>query len=147
MIPYMIRTFDLYELFVYRWLRQNMADSYSVDYQENAALGDTGLNYKIDDVIRNRDGDPVCVIDTKYREPDSGPKPEEVSQVLGYAKRMGVGHAFLVYPSYIGSGFPLELGDVAIHTEEFSITGDLESNGREFLRRVSSAVGLPSIRA
>lgn len=147
MIPYIIRTFDLYELFVYRWILQNIPDSYSVEYQESAALGDTSLNYKIDNVIRNRDGDPVCVIDTKYREPDSGPKPEEISQALGYAKRMCVDHAFLVYPSSVGSGFPLELGDVAIHTEEFSITGDLESNGREFLRRVSSTVGLPSLRA
>ena len=146
MVPYRVRAFDLYELFVYRWLKRNLSDPYEVDFQDKPELGSTGLNYEIDDVIKDGGGQPVCVLDTKYREPDKNPKSEEVSQVLGYAKRKNVEHAFLVYPRAVGPGFPLELGGVQIHTAKFGISGDLEVNGEAFLEQVSGAMSLPSLQ-
>jgi len=143
MIPYTVYMPDLYELFVARWLSQNLPTGYSVDAQEQVDLGDTGLSYRIDVVLNNdRTGETVAVLDTKYREPDNErPDTGEVNQVLGYAKKIEADRAFLVYPVDLDNRFPLQMDDVVIDCLQFGLQGDLESNGESFLGRLATVLG------
>jgi hypothetical protein len=91
--------------------------------------------------------DVVAVLDTKYRDPDNGsPKASEVSQVLGYAKRMETDRAFLVYPVELDNSFPLTMDDVEIDCLQFGLKDDLEENGKDFLENLSDALGRPDLR-
>jgi len=147
MIPYTVYMPDLYELFVARWMKENLPKRYSVDPQKYVELGDTGLFYRIDVVLNDdRTGEKVAVLDTKYREPDTGsPDTSEVNQVLGYAKKMETEKAFLVYPVELDNSFPLRLDDVEIDCLKFRLEDDLEENGREFLETLSSSLGRPDL--
>ncbi|RKD95616.1 McrC family protein [Halopiger aswanensis] len=147
MIPYTVYMPDLYELFVARWLNENLPTGYSVDTQKHEDLGDTGLFYRIDVVLNDdRTGETVAVLDTKYREPDNeSPDTSEVNQVLGYAKKMETDKAFLVYPAELDNSFPLQLDDVDIHCIKFALEDGLERNGREFLTDLSSVLGRPDL--
>ncbi|MFU1780252.1 McrC family protein [Haloarcula japonica] len=148
MIPYTVYMPDLYELFVARWLSENLPTGYSVDAQEQVDLGDTGLFYRIDVVLNDdRTGETVAVLDTKYREPDNeNPDTGEVNQVLGYAKKMGTDRAFLVYPADLDNRFPLRMDDVVIDCLEFGLEGDLERNGESFLESLGTALGRSDLR-
>lgn len=147
MIPYTVYMPDLYELFVARWMKENLPKRYSVDPQKHVELGDTGLFYRIDVVLNDdRTGETVAVLDTKYREPDNeSPDTSEVNQVLGYAKKMETDQAFLVYPVELDNAFPLQLDDVDIHCIKFALEDDLERNGEEFLTALSSVLGRPDL--
>jgi len=148
MIPYTVYMPDLYELFVARWLSQNLPSGYSVDAQEQVDLGETGLFYRIDVVLNDdRTGETVAVLDTKYREPDNErPDTGEVNQVLGYAKRVETDRAFLIYPVDLDNRFPLRMDDVVIDCLQFGLQGDLESNGESFLDNFSTILGRSDLR-
>lgn len=147
MIPYTVYMPDLYELFVARWMKENLPKRYSVEPQKHVELGDTGLFYRIDVVLNDdRTGETVAVLDTKYREPDNeSPETSEVNQVLGYAKKMETDKAFLVYPVELDNAFPLQLDDVDIHCIKFALEDDLERNGEQFLTALSSVLGRPDL--
>ncbi len=148
MIPYTVYMPDLYELFVARWLNENLPTGYSVDTQKHVDLGDTGLFYRID-VVLNDDatGETVAVLDTKYREPDNeNPDTSEVNQVLGYAKKMETDRAVLVYPVKLDNRFPLQIDDVTIDCLQFDLKDDLENNGSKFLDSLAATLGRSDLR-
>lgn len=95
----------LFQDFVAKYLEEKMPGRHglSVAAQDPNRLDRSGtgrhLDLKADLVVRGPDG-PVAVLDTKYRDIDSGPiAASEVYQVVAYAHAFDVHKIALVYPS------------------------------------------------
>ena len=82
------------------------------------------------------------------------PKEADIQQVVAYAIRMGVQHAFLVYPSCAGSGVEATVEPTAeardsrvvqVRSLVFDIGCDLEEAGLRF--RQTLLTNLPPLRS
>ena len=91
------------------------------------------ISFKIDLVISNASTkQPVCVLDTKYKNAEK-PSNDDIAQVNLYAGLKGCREAILVYPKQIAHPVNELVKDTRIRTVYFSLDGDLEKAGKEFL--------------
>ena len=144
-IPFCLDMPTLFESFVAKWLAIHLPPNLEVVSQYSAKLrvltGNIDLGFVIDVVIRDRRTNrPLAVLDTKYKIAER-PKEDDIQQVVAYATRMGVKHAFLVYPSSAGAGVVVTVsppGDaldsraVEICSLAFDIGSDVEEAGLRF---------------
>lgn len=137
MLPFLIHMPSLYELFVSQWIKahKNLFPSeLSFHPLEKLTMGQgRKIRFEIDLVIY-RDGKPYCVLDTKYKIPNDIKNPD-INQVVAYASAKDCHKAFLVYPKY--PYLPLDTvfrgGNIHVRSLTFSLEGDLEQAGQDFV--------------
>jgi 5-methylcytosine-specific restriction enzyme subunit McrC len=133
--PFLVDMAMLYERFVAEWLRVHLPRHLVLEIQENVDTGSQNeVSFRIDLVIKDtRTSRVAWVLDTKYKVP-SKPAPEDVSQVLTYAKLKDSNRAALVYPTQLEQPYRGRLGDVEVVSLTFPLVGDLEVNGEEIVK-------------
>jgi 5-methylcytosine-specific restriction enzyme subunit McrC len=133
--PFLVDMAMLYERFVAEWLKAHLPAHLVLEIQENVETGSRNeVSFRIDLVIKDIETSQVkWVLDTKYKVPTK-PSSEDVSQVLTYAKLKDSNRAALVYPTQLEQAYRGKLGDVEVVSLTFPLTGDLEANGKDFLK-------------
>jgi len=142
MLPFLVDTARLYELFVAEWLRAHLPAGVSMVAQEPVVIGDA-LRFNLDVVLY----DPatvsaLCVLDTKYKAA-TAPSAEDVEQVVAYAEAKGCGEAVLVYPSTLTKPLDAKVGKIRVRTLTFSPSSKLDHAGKEFVSKLLSSITLP----
>ena len=134
MMPFLIDMSKLYELFVAEWLRAKLPNDYELISQEHIKFGSTGeISFDIDLVINSKESDEVVyVLDTKYKIPEA-PSSSDVHQIVAYSEAKNCNEAILIYPAKIKSPFEGMIGQINVRTLSFSIDGDLDDGGNQFL--------------
>jgi 5-methylcytosine-specific restriction enzyme subunit McrC len=139
MIPFLVNMARLYELFVAEWLKQHLPERYRLSAQEEVVLQASGeASINIDLVLYDRErGEPVAVLDTKYKLPDA-PAPGDLHQIVAYATARGCRQGALIYPAPLSRPFQgrYGAGDIYLRTLTFALEGELEERGRSFLSQL-----------
>lgn len=154
MVPFNVEMDMLYQKYVANWLREHLPPRFEInrggDKEETVTLAEFAgrdLQYRIDIVLYDRERDePVCVIDAKYKD-DERPDSADISQMVGYAKAVGVEETFLMYPSGFADSLEIQLDDVQVRNLVYPLEDDLDVNGQMFLEDLSEALGLPALAA
>ena len=128
---------NLYELFVAEWLKAHLPPDYVIKPQERVDLTKSGdLFFKIDLVLYHIGfTNPICVLDTKYKLSED-PSSDDIAQVVSYAQTKDCNEAVLIYPSPLKHSLDGWAGDIRIRSLTFSLDGDLEEAGQEFLHQL-----------
>lgn len=137
MIAFTVYMPRLFELFVARWLSENIEDPFLVKAQEKVEISSGSLHFSIDLVLYDRySGKALAVMDTKYKD-SVEPSMSDLHQITAYAVSKGCEKAFLIYPS---DSTPIDarVSKIRIRSLPFALHGDLQSNGQEFLRQLLS---------
>jgi 5-methylcytosine-specific restriction enzyme subunit McrC len=142
LFPFLIDMAHLYELFVAEWLKENLPVGYTLDVQHNVTFSEANkLRFVIDLVVYDeKSGEPIIVLDTKYKTTPI-PSTADISQVVAYSEVKGCKYAALIYPQNPLNQFDEVLGEIRVRSIGFKVDGNLEQNGREFIRNL----GLPSL--
>lgn len=142
--PFLVDMPYLYELFVTKWLevhKSYLPPEYSIKAKKRASIGQgKKVNFEID-LVLYKNGKAYCVFDTKYKMPDEI-KKDDFNQVVTYAALMDCHNAFLIYPKLSNSlvDAPLPGGDIRVRTLTFSLSGDLNKSGKEFIENLLYAI-------
>jgi 5-methylcytosine-specific restriction enzyme subunit McrC len=142
MVPFMFSMPELFELFVARWLGANAAPGWQfVPHWTYPIDRVAGLWFDCDLVLNDPDGEPVCVLDTKYKKP---PKPatSDIAQVVAYAEAAGCRDAILLYPSPLDSPLDGSVGSIRVRSLVFDLKQDLNDAGVRLLADLGEALGL-----
>jgi len=136
-LPFLVNMARLYELFVAEWLNVHLPSHVALKAQERVSIGDNdGLHFNIDLVLYDLKLDhALCVLDTKYKTTRT-PSADDVAQVVAYAEAKGCHEALLVYPTSEIEQLDERVGNIRVRSVSFSLDGDLETAGNEFLRGV-----------
>jgi 5-methylcytosine-specific restriction enzyme subunit McrC len=139
MIPFVVDMASLFELFVARWLEENIDEKYRVKRQHTLTVGDRGSFRMIMDIlICDRETDqPRCVLDTKYKARNSVSN-DDYNQVVAYSDALGCDRAALVYPKDLEYRFDEKPGRIRVNALVFDIGIDLERSGKVFLQDLYS---------
>jgi len=150
-VPFTVKMDLLYQKFVTKWLDENLPDKYEINRggeEEKVILtefADKELNYRIDIVLYDSERKkPIAVIDVKYKD-NGRPSTRDLSQMVGYAQATGSVESFLLYPSRLEDSLDVQIGDVRVRNQIFSLNGDLESNGFSFLADLAKALDDPGL--
>jgi 5-methylcytosine-specific restriction enzyme subunit McrC len=133
MLPFLVNMARLYELFVAEWLKANLPPPWRVKAQETLHIGSNNeLQFEIDLVIEDDQGNTRFVLDTKYK---TAAKPDnaDINQIIAYATAKGCREAILIYPTPLAHPLDLWLDNIHIRTLTFSLADDLEKAGQRFL--------------
>lgn len=151
MVPFNVKMDLLYQKFVTKWLEKNLPDRYEINRggeEEKVILTEFAgkeLHYRIDIVLYDsKQTEPIAVIDAKYKD-NERPTTSDISQMVGYAKATGAKESFLLYPSRLEDSLDIQLDDVHVRNQTFSLNDDLESNGFAFLTDLSKALDEPEL--
>lgn len=137
MVPFLVDMARLYEEYVARWLQQNLPYPWRVRNQERVeARGNTPLAFTVDIVLYDGAGQPVMVLDTKYKDDVTA---SDIQQIVTYAQLRRCREAVLVYAQKPRRPLDVEIGDVRIRALTFGLDTDPEAGTMAFL----SALGLP----
>ncbi len=92
---------DVFERFVARYLAEALASRprYAVTSQENLWLDIDHSLKGIPDIVLRYDGQPVMVLDTKYKDFRGLPGNQDVYQMTTYGHTLKVDHGVLIYPN------------------------------------------------
>ncbi len=131
-LPFLINMARLYEQFVAAWLSDHLPDGWHVQAQEQVDLGRGQVTFQIDLVLRDTDGQPTAVVDTKYKLPDR-PATADISQIMAYAQARGCRSAVLVYPAPLPQPLDLTLDGMHIRSATFDLSAEIDTAGQAFL--------------
>ncbi|MDP9351298.1 MAG: McrC family protein [Chloroflexota bacterium] len=83
MLPFLVDTARLFELFVAEWLSEHLPEGLEVRAQEHVAVGEGGaVGFDIDLVLYDVATNCArCLLDTKYKRADA-PSPADIAQVV-----------------------------------------------------------------
>ena len=132
MVPFVVRTPRLFELFVAEWLKAYLPPPWRVRAQERVGVGPR-MTFSIDLVLYDGSGDARCVMDTKYK-PAGQPTTSDVFQAVAYAEAQGCRDAVLIYPRPLSEPFDEHVGGTRVRGLTFSVADDLDEAGRHFLQ-------------
>ena len=134
MVPFLIGMAQLYEALVAKRLERRGIDGCQLRAQHTVNWDrENGRHSRMDLVLVNADtGEPVCVLDTKYKAPDK-PSDEDIHQVVFYAHLLNCHEAALVYPVPIVNPTNTWIGDIHVRTLTFALEGNLDRAGERFL--------------
>jgi 5-methylcytosine-specific restriction enzyme subunit McrC len=126
----------LYELFVAEWLRVHLPAHLELKTQEQFALNPANsLHFQIDLSLYEKSGGAThAILDTKYKA--GPPTPDDIAQVMAYARVKRSAEAILVYPTPLPQPLDTTLDGLRIRSLTFALTGDLEHAGQQFLREL-----------
>lgn len=132
-MPFMIDMAALFELYVAEWLSEFGPEAYRYKPQARVHISKgEGIYFDVDLLISHRfTGEPVLVIDTKYKTPTQ-PSTDDIQQVVAYAEAVGCQEAWLVYPQPVQKGVDLHVGETRVRSVPFDIRGNLEEGGMQF---------------
>jgi 5-methylcytosine-specific restriction enzyme subunit McrC len=133
MLPFLVNMDRLFELFVAEWLRSHLPPRWSLEVQDRVYIGpEHNWYFEIDLVLcRQHDRKPICVLDTKYKTHKT--KADDIGQVVAYAASKSCQHAVLIYPTAVEPPLDARIGDTRVRSLPFSLDGDLEQTGSDFL--------------
>ncbi len=142
MLPFLVNMARLFEQFVAEWLKGNLSPSFKLEAQRRVPFGQGDvLSFQMDIVLRDaRTGKAVCVVDTKYKAPDS-PDPGDVFQIVTYALALGAPCAILLYPQPVPRPISGPIRDIHLDTLAFPLDRNLEVCGREMLKQLGNRLG------
>lgn len=136
MIPFLVKMDRLYELFVAEWLKAHLPEQYTLKYQQHVAVGaGDAFTFDVDVVLCDMRGQPMAVLDAKYKAPDKASN-DDVYQVVTYAETLGCHQGILVYPTPLDRPLDEKLGRNRVRTLIFRLDGDVEVAGRAFWREM-----------
>ncbi|MBI1882033.1 MAG: restriction endonuclease [Chloroflexi bacterium] len=134
MLPFLVDMAHLYELFIAEWFKTHLPPHLDLKAQEQVDLSQSNaLHFKIDLVLYEREtGQARSVLDTKYKT--GSPTPDDIAQVMAYAKVKRCREAILIYPT--PPTYPLDetIDGLRIRSLTFALDGDLEQAGQIFLQ-------------
>jgi 5-methylcytosine-specific restriction enzyme subunit McrC len=136
-MPFLVNMARLFELFVAEWLRAHLPQELMLSVQEKVSIGKAEtIDFNIDLVLSDGlTGEPLCVLDTKYKKGD-GPKPSDIAQIVTYAEMKDCRRAILVYPFPLSKPLDHSVGRIRVQSTAFRVQGDLEGHGRVFLDKL-----------
>ena len=137
MFPFLVDMAKLYELFVAEWLTFNLPSHLSVRIQSPVYIGK--IRRRIDvEICDTTTQNTLYILDTKYKLPDDKPSSSDIDQVNTYATAKKCSNAVLVYPNNLPNKFNARVGEsnTWVRSLTFSIDGDLEQAGQEFLNNL-----------
>lgn len=85
-------------------------------------------------------GEPVFVLDTKYKTPDKLSNAD-INQIVAYGEIKGCNRAILIYPEDFQYKEIGSIGDISVHAYKFGISGNLDQEGALFLEQLFSGGG------
>jgi len=136
-IPFVVNMARLYEQFVAAWLHRHLPAAWQLQRQERHSLA-RELYFAIDLVLYARErGQPVAILDTKYKTPTRAPDTADIAQVVAYAAAKGVADAILIYPQALVDPLDTVIGGVRVRSLSFLLTGDLDEAGQHFLHQLN----------
>ncbi len=141
-LPFLVNMARLYELFVAEWLKQHLNPTrFQLKAQETVTLGEhQDLHFNIDLTLYDVQTQTVlCILDTKYKTPDT-PPPGDLFQIIAYADFKQCQDACLIYPQPLTVSTLKDPLKTRVHCLTFSLTGDLEANGRAFVDKLFKAL-------
>lgn len=132
MLAFLANMAQLFELFIAEWLAKNLPIGYSLEKQETLIIGTDGSrSLKIDLVIYDVIANGVyCVLDTKYKNKLND---SDLYQITTYAVAKNTNEAVLIYPCHLDKGSVFKISHIRIRVLVFSLDGDLQKNGEDFL--------------
>jgi 5-methylcytosine-specific restriction enzyme subunit McrC len=148
-LPFMLNMPELFELFVVQWLKKHLNErvlvdeSYSMTIDESGQKGEEApakLKFKMDIVLRDKAGNALAVVDTKYKA-DERPKPDDVNEVIAYSHVMNTHKAILVYPSSATKSARWQPQDILISVMTFDISRE-DLGGPAFLSELNEVLSL-----
>ena len=140
MLPFLVNMDRLFELFVAEWLRAHLPSGWSLETQERVYIGAEQDWYFEIDLVLCSEGNcgPVCVLDTKYKTRKTA--ADDIAQVVAYAASKSCQHAVLIYPTAVGPRLDARIGDTRVRSLSFSLDGDLDQAGSDFLVDLFAAI-------
>ena len=134
MMPFLVKMYRLYELFVARWLKEHLPSGFSIQSQEQVIIdSNLDLKFKIDlSIFNEKTGRCVFVMDTKYKSEQ--PSAADIQQVTAYAETKDCQEAILIYPEGFGTVLRGKVGQINIQSIVFPLDGDLEKAGNRFVK-------------
>ena len=106
--------------------------------QEEVGLTEAGdLRFRIDLVLYDaQSGDPVMVLDTKYKAPDT-PSTEDIGKITAYAVSKKCSEAALIYPIALQTPLGTMMGEsIHVRSLTYDIEHDLQGSGLGLLRHL-----------
>jgi 5-methylcytosine-specific restriction enzyme subunit McrC len=141
-LPFLVNMSQLYERFVALWLKAHrekvlLRQALDIQSQERVYLGQAQtLYFDIDLVIYDTaTGIAKYVLDTKYKAADK-PASADISQMVAYAQAKGCQEATLIYPTPLAEPLNIKVGNIRVRSLTFSLEGDLEQAGYDFLQNL-----------
>ena len=134
MLPFIVNMAQLYQLFIAEWLKAHLPPAYSIEDQETVNIDEGGkIQVQIDIVLYEKaTKQPLCVLDTKYKAAET-PSPGDLGQIALYALVKKCNRAILVYPDRLMNPLNKVVKDIRFQSATFSLQGDLEGAGQEFM--------------
>ena len=142
MLPFIVGTAELFELFVARWLEARLPERYRLRRQERVDITKSGsIQFVIDLVIEDHaTGRALAILDTKYKDV-SQPSSQDISQVVAYAEAKGCERAALVYPKAPSGQAPFDVGRKRITPLVFDLEQNVPVAGEAFLTELLAMLG------
>lgn len=136
MIPYLVNMANLYELFVAEWLKAQNLVGYSIEAQRDIIIDHRqNMKFRMDLVLCDGSSQqPKCIMDTKYKI--GTPSMSDIHQVIAYAEAIGCTDAILIYPVKMQSPLDMMVGDIHVRSATFSLEGDLDEAGWDFVHEI-----------
>jgi 5-methylcytosine-specific restriction enzyme subunit McrC len=140
MLPFLVDMARLYERFVAEWLKANLPAGLDLKVQERVDVSDSAnVHFNIDLVLsKSSTGMARWVLDTKYKRA-GGPEAADIHQMISYAHTKGCPEAILIYPEPLNRPFDETIRGIRVRSLTFSLNGDLEQAGRQFLQELEQA--------
>jgi hypothetical protein len=85
---------------------------------------DDAVTFVLDVLVRDHEGRPLWVVDTKYKNA-STPSPEDVAQIVAYATAVHATEAVLVYPRNMK--WTARIGSVHVRALGVDLAADVQS--------------------
>ena len=132
--PFLLDMATLFEVFVYQWLRLHLPEGLDLEQQERIVVDEaSGMEFRIDLVVRDQAGKALCTLDTKYKRASTA-DTGDVHQAVAYAVSVGAGKSVLVYPSDVWPALDVSVGDVHVSAVSFDLgTACVDEGGRSLL--------------
>ncbi|BBA70623.1 McrC family protein [Geobacter sulfurreducens] len=142
MMPFLMDMARLFELFVAEWLILHLPARYELKQQHTVSFGSKNeVKFRMDAVIKDKDtGMPVCVLDTKYKVPDSADSGD-IHEVRSYAESIGCTESLLVYPIELHTPLYINAGKIRTRSLTFRLDSDLDDSGKIFMENLFSGIG------
>lgn len=134
MVPFLVDMSRLFELFVARWLRQNLSSRYRLGMQVPFAIGEKGALRMVMDLVlyHQNTKSPIFILDTKYKA-HSVVSNDDYNQVVAYADAVGCDSAILIYPRKLECPLDERPGRIRVKTAVFDVGMDLDLAGRKLM--------------
>lgn len=124
---YLFNMNELFERFVGRYLQEHFRPhpSLEVALQDHIWLDDERQEKGIPDIVLRRQGETLCVLDTKYKFFKGKPDSHDSYQMWAYTQRMQAKSGILIYPDPNTPAYQTTFAGIPLRTLALPLDGDL----------------------